>query len=63
MDLTVKFQVEDCLHCGFNFALPASFVRRRKQDHEFFYCPSCQGGMYWPQLSDRERLVRQLKDV
>lgn len=63
MEIAVQYTVEDCTQCGFQFALPDSFVKRRREDHKSFYCPSCKNGMYWPQLSDKERLKRQLKNV
>lgn len=63
MNLAIEYAVEDCIHCGFQFALPDTFICRRKQDHKSFYCPSCRGSMHWPQLSDEERLRRQLENV
>ncbi len=63
MDLVVQYTVKACNHCGFQFALPNSFVARRREDHKSFHCPSCGHSMYWPQLSDKERLKRQLKNV
>ena len=63
MDFTVHYKIEDCISCGFQFALPASFIKRKREDHGSFYCPSCKNGMYFPGLSDKERLKQQLHNV
>lgn len=63
MRFAIDFSVESCIGCGFQFALPKSFICARKQDHKIFYCPACKCSHYWPQLSDKERLQKQLNNV
>jgi len=62
MDFNINYTVEYCLHCSFQFALPNAFISRRREDHKSFYCPACGNNMYWPQLSDKEKLRRKLKN-
>lgn len=33
-------ETEECCSCGMLFAMPVDVVRRRKNDHKTFYCPS-----------------------
>jgi predicted RNA-binding Zn-ribbon protein involved in translation (DUF1610 family) len=63
MELTTTYNVTSCASCDFQFALPVAFIKRRKNDHKSFYCPSCGELTYWPQLSDKERLEHQLSSV
>jgi len=63
MDLIVQYQVENCSSCGFQFALPTSFIKCRRDDHKSFYCPACKNSMYYPGLSDKEKLVQQLHNA
>lgn len=63
MKLITEYRVVDCASCSFQFALPNNFIERREDDHKLFYCPSCGKTMYWPPLSDKEILKRQLRDV
>lgn len=39
-EIEVKFELHDCPTCGFQFMLPESFVKRRREDGRSFYCPS-----------------------
>ena len=58
----LAFKVLDCAHCGIQFAITKDFDRRRREDHETFYCPKGHD-QYFPQENEKERLKRQLKDV
>lgn len=59
MMITCQFIPENCTSCSFRFALPEYFIKQRMEDHKSFYCPACGIKMYWPQLSDKERLLRE----
>ena len=49
-----------CGKCGVPFALSNDFIEQRRKDHETWYCPKgCP--RYYPDLSDEEKLKRQLK--
>ena len=63
MNLTIGFKVVDCFYCDFQFALPNSFILRRQEDHASFFCPTCGKPMYWPGLSEAERLKLQLENA
>lgn len=38
--LDVDFESVTCCNCGVPFAAPSYFFERRRQTHEWFYCPS-----------------------
>lgn len=37
---TTTFQTEICCSCGVAFALDSDYMRRRRNDHAWFYCPN-----------------------
>ncbi|MCR1785334.1 hypothetical protein KVF89_22530 [Nocardioides carbamazepini] len=55
--------VIECANCSIDFGIGAVFQRRRRDDHETFYCPNGHGNHY-PGPSDaekeRERLAGEL---
>ena len=53
---------ENCCACHILFAVPASFQRLRRNDHNAFYCPSGHGQSY-KGPSNEERLQEQLDAV
>ena len=58
--LSSEFEVITCRECGVTYALPKSFVSAREDDHKGFYCPN--GDLrYYPQMSDEEKLQKQLE--
>jgi len=57
----LEFTVIDCPHCGIQFAITKDFEKRKREDHETFYCPRGHS-QYFPQENEKERLKRQLKD-
>lgn len=59
MDITISYHVEDCLSCGFQFAVPKSFIKRRRNDHKSFYCPACRNSMYFPADNKLEKLKKE----
>lgn len=36
----VWFEVVHCCNCAMPFGMPVDFQRRRRDDHEYFYCPA-----------------------
>jgi hypothetical protein len=45
------------------YAIPETWALRKEDDHKMFYCPKCRVGRYYPQLSDKEKLKKQLANV
>lgn len=41
--ITQGFEFTTCAKCGFEFAIPSSFLERRRGDGKQFYCPSSGG--------------------
>lgn len=35
-----KFEVETCCNCGMQFGMPSAYQRQRRNDKQWFYCPS-----------------------
>lgn len=52
--MEVPITREPCPNCEFIFWVPTSFYNKRMEDHERFYCPSCRGGIYYPNKTDME---------
>lgn len=40
LTFTEELVVEHCCECGVSFAMPSGFQRRRRDDHDWFYCPA-----------------------
>lgn len=60
--LTVETTVTtlECSECGVLFALGSHFMKKRREDHKWFYCPNGHS-QHYPQKSEAERLRQQLK--
>ena len=60
--LDVEFYIHICCHekCDITWAVPTSFNKNRRKDHEFFYCPNGHP-QYYTHPSEEERLKSQLK--
>ena len=39
VNVTTTLVVEECCNCHVAFGVPEDFYKRRKKDHELFYCP------------------------
>ena len=52
--------VIECASCAIDFGIGQDFQRRRREDHERFYCPNGHENVY-PQESEAERLRRELE--
>ena len=59
--LAIDYEVEDCIHCGFQFAMPAEFVGRRRNDHKTFYCPACRKPMCYLHETKLEKVEAKLR--
>lgn len=57
----MSFEVVELPACGHTFALRAADERQLRESHRTFYCPICGAKLHWPQLSDKEKLERQVK--
>lgn len=57
---TTWLETETCCNCGVVFAMPADFMRRRRDDHESFYCPSGHGQHYTGK-TEAQRLKSELE--
>lgn len=54
--------VMSCVSCGVRYAVPASLLKRRRIDHNTFYCPNgCR--LHYAQENEEERLSRELEDA
>ena len=60
MYLTVDMTHLECGECGLPFSITETFYKKRKKDHESFYCPAGHS-RYFPQKSNEEILHEQLK--
>jgi hypothetical protein len=56
----VMLETAECCRCGVTFAMPAELVRKRKLDHETFYCPNGHS-LHFPAQTEAERLKVELK--
>lgn len=61
MEATVTIVSTSCYHCGQAIYLPEGFDKRRRNDHQTFYCPYCSGGQCYTGESKAEKLARELK--
>lgn len=56
---SVTLETLECCSCGVVFAMPGDMMRRRRDDHQAFYCPSGHAN-YYSGSSDKEVLREQL---
>lgn len=52
-------EIETCITCGVTFTLPVELLRRRKRDHQNFFCPNGHPQMY-PAETEEDRLRKLL---
>ncbi len=55
----IEFEQETC-RCGLTFMLPSEFVRHRRKDHEWFYCPSCNRAWRYGRDNEEEKLKKEV---
>lgn len=60
INLANTYEIEDCIHCGFQFGMPCEFMARLRENHKSFFCPACGKNMYYPHKSKTEKLEEQL---
>jgi hypothetical protein len=60
--LGTRLADETCCNCGIQFAMPADFQARRRDDHEWFYCPRGHKQHYTGE-TETARLRRELQAV
>lgn len=56
--------VIECANCNIDFGIGDDFMRRRREDHESFYCPNGHTNVYNGRTDveiERDRLRRQLE--
>ncbi len=53
---------ETCCTCGMEFAMPADITQRRRDDHDWFYCPAGHQQHYMGE-TEASRLRRELAQV
>jgi len=53
-------ETETCCNCGMVFAMPTDYMRRRRNDHEGFYCPAGHGQRYTG-ATEAQRLKKDLE--
>ena len=59
MTYTGVLAVVNCCTCGMTFAMPGDFKQRRRDDHEWFYCPAGHE-QHYAGKSDAEKLRDEL---
>jgi hypothetical protein len=56
--------VIECARCNIDFGIGDDFMRRRREDHQNFYCPNGHSNVYNGKSDlekERDRLARQLE--
>jgi predicted GIY-YIG superfamily endonuclease len=60
----IKFEYEfnavDCANCGMPFGVTPDFERRRREDHQTFYCPHGHSNVYSHE-TETEKLKKRLE--
>ncbi len=64
LDLVTTFETITCCHegCGLTFAAPTSWIRSRRADHTWWYCPNGHH-QHWPGESELEKEQRLRKEA
>lgn len=52
---------EECCTCGVLFALQEGYIRVRKKDHQYFYCPNGHP-QNWPQDTPEQLQIKKLRE-
>ena len=60
INLNVKLVLEDCCSCGIQFGVPASWLKKHKDNHTSFYCPNGHK-LHYPGPSEAEKLLRKIE--
>lgn len=53
-------ETETCCNCGMVFAMPADYMKRRRNDHEYFYCPAGHA-QHYTGATEAQKLKRDLE--
>jgi DNA-binding transcriptional regulator YiaG len=61
-DKGIGFEAIHCAACGVAFAMTTDYIKRRRDDHATFYCPSGHSNVYLGK-SEAEQLRDQLAQV
>jgi protein-arginine kinase activator protein McsA len=51
-----------CANCGIYFMAPVFFLKKRREDHQSFYCPNGHG-QHYPQKNEAELAKEKLTAV
>lgn len=57
--VTVTLEPVSCCNCGITFGMDANYIRERKRDHAWWYCPNGHR-QHWTQQTEAEKLRDQL---
>lgn len=57
--IQIEFEVVQCANCGISIVATPDFFRRRRKDHEEFYCVSGHTN-YYSAKTEEEKLREQL---
>lgn len=55
-----ELTTEVCCNCGMLFAMPSDYQRRRRNDHEWFYCPSGHK-QHYTGVTEEQRLRNEVE--
>lgn len=61
IEIVTSLVTEECCNCHMLFAVPADFERRRRRDHEIFFCPAGHR-QHYSAKSEEEKLRAQLAE-
>lgn len=59
LSLKLNFEAINCASCGVTFAMTDAYIKRRRDDHATFYCPTGHANFY-KGASETEQLRKQL---
>jgi hypothetical protein len=61
-NVTIELVTEECCNCGVLFGIPVDMQRRRRNDHQSFYCPHGHP-QHYDSESAEEQLRRELREA
>ena len=56
-----KIAIIECADCSIDFGIGAEFMRRRREDHQNFYCPNGHANHYPAGTSEAEKEQKRLR--
>ncbi|KKN98489.1 hypothetical protein LCGC14_0146000 [marine sediment metagenome] len=60
--VTIEMILEECCKCAIPFMIPQDFQKRRRKDHDTFYCPSGHPQSY-NGITEEQKLKDQIRKI